>query len=956
MQFIKNVFIYDINILVLDVDNKLWIFGDNSHKKTGFHIKESALYSPIDTGIILNDKEEVKKFYSCKYYIAIYTSLGRLFISKYIYKSKKNVSITNNNVNNQSNPINQINMNDDTNQTDYTDSTNSDNSDTENDEIYNNNDSLSANDSDSDESMEFAENNTLSHSSNSNNLVNSINSNSINSNSINSNLINSNVQSFYYVDSNEIHHYIETNSDVISLGTLVGLSLQDGVNTINHTINNYNTDSESVYNENNSDIFDNSQYFNTIQKYINLPNRNSEGTGMYLFEDGIDDVLFIYDTIFFMKKGELFVSQRNLTPNNMIINKKLGLSSILHKNTNGTIYYKLIFPFDVDKISFGYNFVHLTAGRYHHILTYDEDTKNLIYVYFKTDIKITTNDIYFNLIDTTIYLRDKSTNTIYKYCHMIQDIKEFSDGRFKNIITSPSGDIESILICVKPDGLYLDEGVLQKTIEYHELMDYIIDINTYNDSSLIIVDCDSPVRIVSHNKNLFFNVHDIIYYKIVDTGIIYYDNTNTLYYCTNQILSESDYNTMEVDKISTLYEFYYIYIFKNIPDVITNISFSNHLILIESDSRYYYHTIDTELFRVDKFTEIIIMDDPINEKLVSKHYVIRNEKSYKVTIPLFIGVNSNRLEKLLNITEMLRGNVNFNMNLMDGKKTISYGNGVKREFMDTAICEFAEKYLVKHSICVDYNIEEIKKLTKDQLYCIGTMLHSVICHNLNHLPIRLPLTLICAIAKKEPSIAELEYFIKMQDIDTLRTIQKYKFDSEKLQELGYESYEECLKFICKYYHYGNEINNEIRFINQTIASGFRNYNEVKNLSIMSIPTVDYFLSGDYLLDRDLLLKNLHVHNKTADNTDYYVIISEYLKSLSEENLTNLLKNWTGSSTIKKEKYEIYIEANDDTIKNDIYFGTCNCSIFINERILSNPETRHFVLNLLCVPINTMVDI
>ena len=82
MNSIKNTFIDEDNILLVDNENKLWIMGDNYDRKTGFGKKNKPLYTPIYCGITLDKNEQVSKFYSYDSMLCIYTSSKKLFVSK----------------------------------------------------------------------------------------------------------------------------------------------------------------------------------------------------------------------------------------------------------------------------------------------------------------------------------------------------------------------------------------------------------------------------------------------------------------------------------------------------------------------------------------------------------------------------------------------------------------------------------------------------------------------------------------------------------------------------------------------------------------------------------------------------------------------------------------------------------------------------------------------------------
>src|SRR5437868_13525572 len=134
------------------------------------------------------------------------------------------------------------------------------------------------------------------------------------------------------------------------------------------------------------------------------------------------------------------------------------------------------------------------------------------------------------------------------------------------------------------------------------------------------------------------------------------------------------------------------------------------------------------------------------------------------------------------------------------------------------------------------------------------MLHAVIFHTNNHLPIRLPLVLVSCLLGREPTISEFEYFTEKEDSQILTSLRAYKHNPQIIKSFGleFDDYVDCLKYICKYKHI-SDTNSVLSEICETIKTGFWNYGSVKNLSIMNMPTFDYYLSGDYNIDRELFI-------------------------------------------------------------------------------------------------------
>lgn len=642
----------------------------------------------------------------------------------------------------------------------------------------------------------------------------------------------------------------------------------------------------------------------------------------------------------------------------LIFRKQLNISLVLIQNKTYS-YFQLIFPFDFEKMIFCDDFIYLTAGSYHHVISSlptisQWDNENIIiWIYFKTNLNINETNIHFIPHEATIYVIDQ--NCVYKYCHKVHDIKKFVSDNDKILIVpaynNHLNNDSKILYCIQKDGIYSDNGKLEKRSPYNEYLPYIVNLHLYLPNSIVLIDIDNSTEIIKNVSPLYFNIHRLKYYKLVNTGIIYYDDSNTLCYCTSNVLNKFPNDSTLIEKIVISDNTYYIYMFNDLPNTITDIQFTNNLILIQSGNKYFYHAVDTNNFKIKKFEEIAIRNN-YEEKLVRKDQIVRKKPFFEETIVLTINICSNKLKKLLDITEMIGKNTNFHIQFLEGTYIITRGNGPKKELIDTALIIFSEEYLIKYNTCCELNIIKIKQLTDDELMNIGAMLHLIIRHTNNHLSIRLPLPLISNILNKVPTIVELEYFAKLENPQVFNNVYKYKTEPEMIQSFGYETYEKCINMLCKYYH-DSELNNlTLREINTKIASGFRKYDEIKNIKKMNCPTFDYFLSGDYNLDRVLLIKNLQINSEPSnDNDKYETMITEMLISLPENKLAILLKNWTGTSIIERgNKYKISIVKRN---KMDVYFSACNSQIIISKRFI---DSDTMFVDILTTPVSTMIDL
>ena len=292
--------------------------------------------------------------------------------------------------------------------------------------------------------------------------------------------------------------------------------------------------------------------------------------------------------------------------------------------------------------------------------------------------------------------------------------------------------------------------------------------------------------------------------------------------------------------------------------------------------------------------------------------------------------------------ELIRDVSNFEIKYIEKGEIISYGDGPKREFLETAVMEFFETCLIQNNVCTYFNMDMITSFTSDELYCIGLMLHTIICHSKNHLPFRLPILLLKAVKGRKLKKIELEYFAQNEDPEIFNNARQFSDDPDGFKSLDsdFATYEDLLYDIC-----GCKNMKKSSEINSDIAKGIIAYSEIKNLDIMNYPTLDYYFSGNYTINRLTLLKNLKIMRT------YKETITHIIKTLPEKKLYVLLRNWSGTSVVKKSfVYEIVVEK-----KSDLYFATCSITIHIPKELLINPIMQPHLVDMLCTPITTMID-
>ena len=963
MLHIKNFHIADENILFVDSNNYIWIMGANTKYETGYR-QNKALKTPVTTNCVLDKNETIVKFHVSGDFSTFYTSTGKLYVSRYLGTKKAikdNVVLTVDTIARPTRVINDDNDTDD----------DSDDSDSDYRRPDSSVDDISdLSDDESDRSFKDESN------------------------------------------------VISDDDSVIEIDFTCKRALEDGLDNYDIELvgdnckkdlasepsNNDLDELDELENSDDQDEFDNSESSDSSgSKNEQIQDKSiqsdptqicgekitrdsideircypcSKEVGFDLLEIDVQDMFCIKSSLFFVKAGQIYLFNRDLLPIEIYNYHGIELK-IIGKDFG--YYYQLIFPFDYNKYVFMKDYIYMKSGQSHHILSIKDKT-DLVWFHFSCDMEIDeTNIIYYyrNGCFNVVY-----NNTIYQYCHIVKEL--VSIDTFESYIVNDLCGITDLICMFSKD---------KKLCRYYiNLFDGITNIDTIapnilntnvikfyktfspNIKYIVIVDTASD-QFIYYNNVLYFNVRDVKYYSLINNNIIYYDKSQTLYYCTQNSVTNSQFtlidsiklvNNSKKCKTNKEAPMYNIYMINNMPTPVTNIYITNTLILIHSDKKYWYRTISERLeycgncndctdcikysesgkLDVNTFIEIDISIKNLFSNMVKKNLIEKNSKAYMIDEPILFSIepNTSKFDRFMTIANLIRGRYTFDIDIMDGTKKITYGDGPKVEFLDDAMKEFKDKYLIKNSYSVEYNLKTITMLSDTELLLIGYMIHSALDENYI-LPIRLPLTLLSEILGKSPTVKQLEYFLLSNDIDVFNHVYKSKDDHDLVLDYGYDNYKECLKHSCKYYH-DPDTNILVQKISKAIANGFNEFNKLPNLKKMDIVTLDYVISGDYTIDRTLFINNLLIHtSKKCTITKSNVINA--LKVMTEEKFLVLLKNWSGT-TVYDERQKYIIQFCE--IDQEVIIVACNYEIQISETLTNFNN----VLDILTDSITSMVD-
>nr|WBF70716.1 hypothetical protein [Megavirus caiporensis] len=928
MDTIKNIYVSGSRVLIVDSNNKLYLFGHTCHNILGIDLiceeSENNISGCFYTGIILDESDTINKFYSKLNYIVIHTKNGKLYFSKNII-SENYIGTINNFSNNIHNSVDNNCDNNDNNDNNNDNDNNDNNEDSDDDDTDDTDDTDTDTDNDDTDSDSSA------------NLI-----------------LNKNTEDYDYE-------------------SMPNLEFNDGVENNNN--NKFEHEKKIDLELMGIDIDFNLENNGNILKLKNSANIGE--SGIDLFQENVIDVLFTDKFIFYQMDDNIYMFDPHFIDNEAICFICCNWL-LLEKNINGTtyIYYQLIFPFEIEKIYFSADFMYFKSGKYHHII-FDQyspnssdfiaDSKSIKWIYFITDIEFDISDIHVLCHESTIII--KKENIIYKYYDNIASLKKYME--HDNIKIIKNNHHESNIYCQIDDKIYTNNHYREKLnildkIYQGKYADKFMFMGIYLlfGHKVYVINNESSKMFFCCGRKIFLNENKITNLVCINESIYFMSNDKLYYLSCNKLEKNKYMNKFKLEQnLSDRAHNKYMLYSQKINFKITDIKYSDQALVMISENKYYYYYLNknggiaSDLIEIKSCEDINVLE--LNS-LVNVNLIQKIDIEYEENISIQVDTNSkknNAFDKLLIYSESIDMYTGIMITYINGGN-IGNGDGCKVHFMQDALNIFKQKYLIDHGMRTSFNISEMEIFTDSELESIGSMLHMIIYHSNSHLSIRLPITLITAIAKRSPNILELEYLAKEEYGDTFINIYNHKYDMKTIKSFGYDSYYQCLKNLCKYYENDDETNHKVRNISRKIANGFMDYQYINNLPKMNIPTIDYYLSGNYCIDRKKLIKNLKVtmYNKKITEKNKQKIkkctkvFKNIIEDISESQLAVMLKNWSSNTVVTDNIYDICIK-NDDI---DIYFSTCCTEIYVNYNLIKI-KNRELLIESLTSPINSFKD-
>lgn len=650
-------------------------------------------------------------------------------------------------------------------------------------------------------------------------------------------------------------------------------------------------------------------------KYVKLLKKG----GLFILDTNVESISTIKDYIFYKEynSSKIFCYSR-ASQYDFIAENNNEIKLIY---SEGKISREIIFPFEHEhsSIFFGMNFVYVKNGLLHNIISIN-NISLITWQYFRTSFVILPENIFYSTQEEKIFIRFPNEE-IYFVSKTTNSLERFCSSAVNFIISlQETNPVISIIRAINDfSSEYYFYSIYDKSKrKIRGIFPSII--STYymtNQEEWAVLFSDKNYKTICSIKGiLFFNIYGCEHYSFTELGLVYFDGKDLLLCTSND--NPTDCNFTFKEKICS----FDLYKFDNFPPNPTEFFFAEEIILIKSNGKYFYRFLD---FEMKSFMEIIF--DQEAHSLKVQHKLIKYPSKLKEAedlISLYISVDSSKLDKLLAISEMIDNRANIFINSTYDSEVISCGDGQRRQFFDLAMEEFQNRFLIKYNHLTEFN-DEIMKYNQNELFYLGSMFHMIMTIKKIHLNIRLPLVLIKNILKKDFTIQDLEFFAQKEDPIAFSNL-------KKIQSTGSDSYEECLRSLCKY---SGKI--EFDVISKQIYKGFKFYSRVRKIKTMNFATLDYYLSGPYLIDRSKLSDQIIITQELSTKFSDLIInsIKEKLLSLPEEKLSQLLKNWTGSSVIERDQnLSIVIIESGQNFEGDFLFQTYSSALIICKNMIS----------------------
>lgn len=656
-----------------------------------------------------------------------------------------------------------------------------------------------------------------------------------------------------------------------------------------------------------------------------------------------DKVSSSENTLFWKLGDKHFIFSWALKPSRVIW-KFPGVKIFPIISKDKPIYYRYELPLDMSVGEYFRDFVYFRNGDYHNVITaYGELSYDIsvdfIWIYFKAD-NLEPEQIKVESIEGTIFV--VNNDCIYRYLHSKQDIIPYIRTN-KLVAFNNKYSSKVSIIFISGDNYVIKYQNNTISVPIPQRLEKIVSIfNSFNGYPIIVAHILSKKKYFVNGNSLVFNANMLDKYAEIAKGIIFLskERDHVSICVRDRIISRL---LVLVKKIEVCERSYYLYRVAKIPLPIQDIYFDKSSFVVKANDRYFNYIISYD--DISKMELVLFEKISINKNLIFYPRVDNND-----IVRINISCKGERLQHLIMVSDMLEHNRRLEITYVNNRTPVSYGLGLLNVFIGDAILEFDKKYLTRNKYLSELKLDAFAELENGDIYGLGSILHYSIIQIQNHLPVHLPLTIIEALARRKPTDQELEYFLKKNSPDIYKNVISYRNKSEEIKELGFDTYRECLEILTLYKSYDN--NKRRKRISYLMALGIMKIAKIKNLKKMNYPTIDFYLSGLFKINRKKLIRKI-----SCEDRKLLVFFKSFIKKIDETELEILLKNWGGTTFVLSGKYNLTVPTNDC----NLVFQTCSKKLVIckslKKILLSKKNTteKQILVSSLTSPINDIRD-
>jgi hypothetical protein len=364
---------------------------------------------------------------------------------------------------------------------------------------------------------------------------------------------------------------------------------------------------------------------------------------------------------------------------------------------------------------------------------------------------------------------------------------------------------------------------------------------------------------------------------------------------------------------------------------------------------------------LDENIEVIdLMNNDL--RLSAEFHSVETGADLEQRASVLVSKQTSALEQMFTLLDMHRITATFDYYYAFEGVEIALGHGVAADFLQRVWMEFNAEYLMCHNHYCSFS-PSITRVTPYRLKLIGRMLFLTVCQGMK-IPYRMPLDLIATFSSNrmishsgpwDISNVELEYFASIENAQAYKTMKAYRYNSIAFDaiESGHQSYSLALKSLVHL-----DGSSTIRAICRAIYEGFLEcdgfiMDNLTNLSMkeffcnLTMPLADHLISGPVVIDNIEVVSVMRViieddiTNEKIRRPQYvHGIWCQFIMSLDQQQLKNLLFNWTSCTNPDFNEVELIVRITNISGQNYL-ISTCERSITLHPGMLAHDNFSLF---------------